>query len=48
MNELKFILRRDQAEVSEHLLEAADYRRLFHPGGLEDFAEASYFRVKTA
>jgi len=44
--ELKFILRRDAGELSEHLLEAEDYRRQFHDGGLEEMAAASVFRVK--
>ena len=34
--ELKFILRRDAGELSEHLLEAEDYRRLFHDGSLDE------------
>ena len=44
--ELKFILRRDAGELSEHLLEAEDYRRQFHDGGLEEMAATSVFRVK--
>jgi hypothetical protein len=44
--ELKFILRRDAGELTEHLLEAEDYRRLFHDGSLEDIVAASVFRLK--
>ena len=36
--ELKFILRRDAGELSEHLLEAADYRRLFHHDNFDDMS----------
>jgi arginyl-tRNA--protein-N-Asp/Glu arginylyltransferase len=43
--ELKFILRRDAGELTEHLLEAEDYRRLFHDGSLEDMVAASVFRL---
>jgi arginyl-tRNA--protein-N-Asp/Glu arginylyltransferase len=42
--ELKFILRRDAGELTEHLLEAEDYRRQF--GSVEEMAAASVFRVK--
>jgi arginyl-tRNA--protein-N-Asp/Glu arginylyltransferase len=44
--ELKFILRRDAGELSEHLLEAADYRRLFHHDSLEEIVAASGYRLK--
>jgi arginyl-tRNA--protein-N-Asp/Glu arginylyltransferase len=43
--ELKFILRRDAGELSEHLLEAADYRRLFYHDSLDDMVAASRFRL---
>jgi arginyl-tRNA--protein-N-Asp/Glu arginylyltransferase len=42
--ELKFILRRDAGELTEHLLEAEDYRRQF--GSVEEMAAASVFRVR--
>ncbi|MGA3178742.1 MAG: hypothetical protein ABSF38_00210 [Verrucomicrobiota bacterium] len=44
--ELKFILRRDAGELSEHLLEDEDYRRQFHGGSLDEIAQASSFRIK--
>jgi len=44
--ELKFILRRDAGELSEHLLEDQDYLRQFHGGGLGELAAASSFRLK--
>ncbi|MGD0410421.1 MAG: hypothetical protein ABSC18_01855 [Verrucomicrobiota bacterium] len=44
--ELKFILRRDAGELSEHLLEAGDYRRLFHHDSLDDMVAASVFRLQ--
>jgi hypothetical protein len=46
--ELKFILRRDEGEPSEHLLEAADYRRLFHHDSLDGMVEKSLFQIKPA
>jgi hypothetical protein len=47
MAELKFILRRDAGELSEHLLEDEDYRRLFHGASLDKIAAASCFRIKS-
>jgi arginyl-tRNA--protein-N-Asp/Glu arginylyltransferase len=46
MAELKYILRRDAGEPSQHLLEDEDYRRLFYDGGLEKLAAASAFGIK--
>ena len=48
LSELKFILRRDQNELFQHLLEAEDYNRIFHQGGFGEIAGASAFRVKLA
>jgi hypothetical protein len=45
--ELKFILKRDAGELTEHLFESDDYRRLFHQNRLDEMAAASLFRVKT-
>jgi len=46
MAELKYILRRDAGETTEHLLEAEDYRRQFHHGGLDEIAATSRFRLR--
>jgi len=46
LDELKFIIRRDQKELRQHLLETEAYRDEFYPGGLEKIAAASAFRVK--
>ena len=46
LDELKFIIQRDQAKPHRHLLETEEYRDGFHGGGLGKIAEASAFRVK--
>jgi arginyl-tRNA--protein-N-Asp/Glu arginylyltransferase len=46
LSELKYILRRDAGETTEHLLEAEDYRRQFHHGNLDEIAAASRFRLR--
>jgi hypothetical protein len=46
LTELKFILRRDAGELSEHLLEDEDYRRQFYGGSLDEMTRASFFRIK--
>jgi arginyl-tRNA--protein-N-Asp/Glu arginylyltransferase len=45
--ELKFILRRDEGEPTEHLLESPEYRRLFHHDSLDDISGASVFQIRT-
>jgi arginyl-tRNA--protein-N-Asp/Glu arginylyltransferase len=47
LEELKFILKRDQKEVHQHLLEAQEFRDEFYDGNLEKITSASLFRVKT-
>jgi arginyl-tRNA--protein-N-Asp/Glu arginylyltransferase len=44
--ELKFLIQRDQAELSPHLLESDEYRKEFHAGDLGSIAAASAVRVK--
>jgi arginyl-tRNA--protein-N-Asp/Glu arginylyltransferase len=44
--ELKFIIRRDQKELRQHLLESVEYRDEFYHGALEKIVNASEFRVK--
>ena len=46
LDELKFIIRRDQKELSLHLLETDEYREKFYDGNLEKISGASGFRVK--
>jgi arginyl-tRNA--protein-N-Asp/Glu arginylyltransferase len=48
LDELKFIIRRDQKELRQHLLETEAYRDEFYKGDLEAIASASAFRVKTS
>ena len=46
LKELKYILRRDQKELRQHLLETEAYRDEFYQGDLEKITAASEFRVK--
>jgi arginyl-tRNA--protein-N-Asp/Glu arginylyltransferase len=46
MGELKFIIKRDKGELSEHLLETEEFRAKFYKGSVEKMAGASEFRVK--
>ena len=46
LDELKFIIQRDQGELRQHLLETDEYREEFYKGNLEKISEASEFRVK--
>ena len=48
LDELKFIIRREQGERPQHLLEAVEYRAEFYPDDLEKISGASGFRVKLA
>ena len=46
LDELKFIIKRDKSELSQHLLETGEYRDEFYSGSLEKITNASEFRVK--
>jgi arginyl-tRNA--protein-N-Asp/Glu arginylyltransferase len=46
LKELKFILNRDQKDLSQHLLETEEYRELFYLGKLEKLAASGGFSVK--
>ena len=46
MEELKFIIRRDKKELTQHLLETEEYREKFYKADLEKITAASIFRVK--
>ena len=46
MDELKFIVKRDKKELTQHLLETEEYRDEFYAGSLEKITNASEFRVK--
>jgi len=46
LDELKFLIRREQGDLSRHLLEEEDYRRLFYETELPQIAEKSLFRVQ--
>ncbi len=46
LDELKFIIRRDKKELTQHLLETVEYREEFYKGDLGKIAGASAFRVK--
>jgi arginyl-tRNA--protein-N-Asp/Glu arginylyltransferase len=46
MDELKYLIRRDDKEVRHHLLETEEYRDLFYGGKMNHLVSASQFRVK--
>jgi arginyl-tRNA--protein-N-Asp/Glu arginylyltransferase len=46
MDELKFIIQRDQGELRQHLLETDEYREKFFKGDLGKISAASEFQVK--
>jgi len=46
MNELKFIINRDQKDLGQHLLETESYRKEFYNGNLTKITSASEFRIK--
>ncbi len=45
LDELKYLIRRDQGEVRQHLLETAEYRRLFQEDDLAGAVSASQFQI---
>jgi hypothetical protein len=46
LDELKFIIRRDNKELDQHLLETEEYRDEFYKGDLGKITGTSAFRVK--
>ncbi|MBI4327850.1 MAG: hypothetical protein HY674_21680 [Chloroflexi bacterium] len=46
LDELKFLLRRENQEQHQHLLESAEYRTTFYGGELTNISAVSAFRVK--
>jgi arginyl-tRNA--protein-N-Asp/Glu arginylyltransferase len=46
VDELKYILKRENKDVHQHLLETEDYRDTFYDGDLEAVVAASAFQVK--
>src|SRR6266481_6249989 len=46
LDELKFLIRREQNHLRQHLLENEDYRRLFYEADLPQIAAGSLFRVQ--
>jgi hypothetical protein len=45
LEELKYLIRRDSSEVSQHLLESEEYRNLFYGGDLARAVQAGQFHV---
>ena len=45
LDELKYLIRRDQQEIRQHLLETEEYRQTFYEHELAQIAAASPFRV---
>jgi arginyl-tRNA--protein-N-Asp/Glu arginylyltransferase len=48
LDELKFLLKRDEKALPQHLLENEEYRREFHAGDLQAVAAANGFRAKSS
>jgi arginyl-tRNA--protein-N-Asp/Glu arginylyltransferase len=46
LDELKFIIKRDQKELTQHLLETVEYRGKFYDGDVGKISDASAFRIK--
>jgi arginyl-tRNA--protein-N-Asp/Glu arginylyltransferase len=46
LDELKFIIKRDNKKLDQHLLETGEYRDAFYKGGIGKITEASSFKVK--
>jgi hypothetical protein len=46
LGELKFIIKRDKRDLSQHLLETEEFRAKFYADDLEKMTAASEFRVK--
>jgi hypothetical protein len=46
LEELKYILRRDQKNAGQHLLETAEFRETFYGGQLQPIGAASKFQLK--
>lgn len=47
LDELKYLIRREQQEPRQHLLETEEYRQMFCDGDLPALAAASSFQVRT-
>ena len=46
LDELKFIIKRDKKDLTQHLLETDEYREKFYKADLGKIADASAFRIK--
>lgn len=46
MEELKYLIQRDNGEVTQHLLETEEYRKLFYDGDLTQAITASPFQIR--
>ena len=46
LDELKYLIKREDKEVKHHLLETEEYRELFYGGKMSEIAAGSGFRVK--
>ena len=46
LDELKFIIKRDKKDLTQHLLETDEYRDEFYDGNLGKIADASAFHIK--
>ena len=46
LKELKYLIKRGKQDLSQHLLEADEYRRLFYDSEISEVGAGSTFRVK--
>ena len=46
LDELKFIIKRDKKDLTQHLLETEEYRGKFYDGDLDKITTVSAFRVR--
>lgn len=46
LDELKFIIKRDKKDLTQHLLETEEFREKFYGGDLEKMTNASRFQIK--
>jgi len=46
LEELKYLIRREEQELHQHLLETEEFRQMFYGGSLEQIQQASSFQVR--
>jgi hypothetical protein len=46
LDELKYLIKREDKEVKHHLLETEEYRELFYDGKMSEIVAGSEFRLR--